>query len=92
MLLTTCISGRVFHYTRAVWLHVQHLGLSPAYNLQNSTHKYIKKLMALPFLPAQYVIPVFTALVDQMRLVSESKLKRYQCKTDKQLHAKIFST
>jgi len=27
-----------------------------------------------------------------MRLVSESKLKRYQRKTYKELHAKIFST
>ena len=45
------ILGCCFHWTQAVWRKVQELGLQVAYNSDDKTHKYIKKLLALPYIP-----------------------------------------
>ena len=46
------IQGCVFHWTQAVWRHCQGLGLQAAYTQDEDIQSYIKKLLALPFLPA----------------------------------------
>ena len=55
------ILGCYFHWAQAVWRKVQELGLTNAYRQDNKTHRYICKLLSLPYLPAEHIIPVFTA-------------------------------
>ena len=52
VLPTVQIFGCFFHWAQAVWRKVQALGLQSAYTSDNATHKYIMKLMSLPYLPA----------------------------------------
>ena len=53
------IKGCVFHWTQAVWRHVQSLGLQQAYSNDEGTHTFIRKLMALPFVPHEYIPMLF---------------------------------
>ncbi|XP_048755039.2 uncharacterized protein LOC125666009 [Ostrea edulis] len=59
------IKGCIFHWTQAVWRHVQSCGLVRAYKEQQAVHKYIRQLLALPFLPAQHIIETFPHLRDR---------------------------
>ena len=54
VLPTVQIFGCFFHWAQAVWRKVQALGLQSTYTSNNATHKYIKKLMSLPYLPAAH--------------------------------------
>lgn len=56
------IKGCCFHWCQAVWRHVQSVGLGPAYMERKSIWEYIKKLLVLPFLPANHIRPVFESL------------------------------
>ena len=56
------ILGCYFHWAQAVWLRVQDLGLQVAYNTDEKTHKYICKLLSLPYLPSEHIGAIFTAL------------------------------
>lgn len=57
--------GCTFHWSQAVWRKVQQLGLQVAYQKDPPTHTYIRKLFALPMLPAEHIIPVFNYLKDR---------------------------
>lgn len=39
---TVAIKGCIFHWTQAVWRHVQSLGLARAYKEQQEVHNYIR--------------------------------------------------
>ncbi|KAK3731012.1 hypothetical protein QZH41_018758, partial [Actinostola sp. cb2023] len=52
------LMGCVFHWTQAVWRKVQELGFAE----DDGTHRYIRQLMALPFLPATEIPRVFARL------------------------------
>lgn len=56
---TVAIKGCIFHWTQAVWRHVQSLGLARAYKEQQAVHSYIRQLLSLPFLPAQHIPDTF---------------------------------
>uniref|UniRef100_A0A8W8MYX2 MULE transposase domain-containing protein n=1 Tax=Magallana gigas TaxID=29159 RepID=A0A8W8MYX2_MAGGI len=56
---TVAIKGCIFHWTQAVWRHVQYLGLARAYKDQQAVHNYIRQLLSLPFLPAQQIPETF---------------------------------
>ena len=58
------VQGCVFHWTQAVWQKVQDLGLTTAYKGDDAVHKYIRQLMALPFLPHEHIKPMFHSLKD----------------------------
>lgn len=58
------IQGCTFHWTQAVWRKVQGLELSTAFHEDDATHKFIKRLMALPFLPHEYIRHMFQQLND----------------------------
>ena len=59
--------GCVFHWGQAVWRKAQDVGLRQAYLDDNTTHIFIRKLMALPLLPAEAVTPVFRVLEKKAR-------------------------
>ena len=71
------ILGCYFHWTQAVWRKVQELGLQLLYNNDNKTHKFICKLLPLPYLPAEYIEPVFTALQAKATTVPLQQLTQY---------------
>ncbi|XP_031553270.1 uncharacterized protein LOC116290391 [Actinia tenebrosa] len=52
--------GCVFHWSQAVWRKVQELGLTLPYE-----NDFIRKLLALPFLPATEIERVFNTLMQQ---------------------------
>ena len=59
------VRGCVFHWSQAVWRHCQDLGLRPSYMQQGAVYRYVRKLMALPFLPAEHISPAFELLKEQ---------------------------
>lgn len=59
------IKGCAFHWTKAVWTKVQNLGLATTFRERETTHVFIKQLMALPFLPWNYVEDVFNAMTNR---------------------------
>ncbi|KAL9955296.1 hypothetical protein ACROYT_G036599 [Oculina patagonica] len=56
------LHGCVFHWTQALWRKVQDLGLQSAYHHDRGTHAFIRKMMALPFLPEKEIQPMFQSL------------------------------
>ncbi|XP_073258751.1 uncharacterized protein [Porites lutea] len=56
------LQGCVFHWTQALWRKVQELGLQTAYSNDEATNRFIRKLMALPFLPHYEIRPMFVRL------------------------------
>jgi hypothetical protein len=56
------IQGCCFHWDQALWRKVQDLGLSTAYRDDEGTNKYIRRLMALPFLPHEHIKTMFISL------------------------------
>ncbi|XP_067024035.1 uncharacterized protein [Acropora muricata] len=56
------IKGCVFHWTQALWRKIQELGLQYQYNHDRGTYLYLRKFMALPFLPEDNIQPMFEQL------------------------------
>lgn len=56
------IKGCVFHWTQAVWRHVQEYGLVRTYRERQAVYWYIRQLLALTFLPATHIRETFDAL------------------------------
>ncbi|XP_066269846.1 uncharacterized protein [Branchiostoma lanceolatum] len=46
-------TGCMFHWAQCVWRKIQDAGLQTAYPQKAAVHKYLKKIMSLPFLPAE---------------------------------------
>lgn len=65
------IRGCVFHWTQAVWRKVQELGLEVAYTEDQGTYGWIRKLLALPFLPYTEITTQF----ERLRLGAEGPRK-----------------
>ena len=56
--------GCVFHLTQAIWRKIQQLGLQLWYNKRQSTFNFCRQLMALAFLPAEF-IPAQSAVIER---------------------------
>ena len=56
------MSGCAFHWTQAVWRFTQGKGLQTAFSTDPATHRYIKQLLALPYLPHQEIGPCLAEL------------------------------
>jgi len=59
---TVQLYGCLFHWNQAVFRKIQELGIAKSYMERRSTHNFCRKLMALPFLPATWIVPVFNQL------------------------------
>jgi hypothetical protein len=73
--------GCAFHFTQAVYRHVQQLGLQQAYQTDDGTFKYIRKLMALCFMPANHIPSLFGQLQGEASTDSLKSLVEYMRKT-----------
>lgn len=69
------IKGCVFHWTQAVYRKVLQLGLSTAYVQRRDKYEYIRKLLALPFLPSEHIVEAFKELERQALGVDNDLLK-----------------
>ena len=58
------IQGCVFHWTQAIWRKVQELGLVIAYQTNDAAHKFIRRIMALPFFPREHIPQMFMEVHD----------------------------
>ena len=54
--------GCAFHWTQAVYRHIQHAGLQTAYSHDLGVHQVCKQLLGLPFVPAVHIEPIFEVL------------------------------
>lgn len=60
------VHGCVFHFHQALYRKLQSLGLAQAYNTDEATRRFCRKVMALPFLPSAHIAPVFRALQQEV--------------------------
>ncbi len=51
--------GCTFHWSQAVWRQLQKQGLATAYMEHDSVHRYCRRIMSLPFLPAAAIVEAF---------------------------------
>lgn len=51
--------GCGFHWGQAVWRKVQELGLQSAYTNDNKTYKFLRQLLALPYVPHEHIESLF---------------------------------
>ena len=65
ILPTVQIYGCYFHLSQAVWKKVQTLGLQVTCTEDNSTYKFIQKFLALLYLPAEHIQPIFIKLQEK---------------------------
>ncbi|XP_078359100.1 uncharacterized protein LOC144643656 [Oculina patagonica] len=75
------IKGCLFHLTQALWRKVQELGLQTVYNSDQGTHDLIRKMMALPFLPAKIIKQSFQKLKRKATSDALKKFAKYVEKT-----------
>jgi len=54
--------GCGFHWGQAVWRKIAEVGLQTAYQSDDAVYRYLRKLLALPFLPADSITTVFGQL------------------------------
>ena len=54
--------GCAFHWTQALWRKIQELGLQVPYTHDDATYKFLRKVMSLPFLPADNIPRAFERL------------------------------
>ena len=60
-----------FHWAQTVWWHIQEVGLQKAYNTNRGTRKFLKEVMALPYLPADEILPTFEELLQMTTLTEQ---------------------
>ena len=58
------LRGCSFHWGQTVWRKIQDVGLAPAYRERRNTHKYLRELLCLLFLPHQHIQPLFKDFQD----------------------------
>ena len=61
------IRGCSYHWSQAVWKNIQKIGLQPAYQKRDWVYKILRRLLVLPFLPAEHILPSFEHLEHQCR-------------------------
>lgn len=77
VLPTVKIMGCVFHWTQALWRKIQALGLQSAYTSDNGTFKFLRRVMALPFLPHDQIADVFDILQEKATTVPLQEFMAY---------------
>ena len=58
----TKIFGCWFHYTQAIWRHIQKFGLALSYRNNPELAVFARQIMALPFLPCDLIHSTYSCL------------------------------
>ena len=83
------IQGCVFHWTQAIWRKVQSIELSTAYTSDQGTYDYVRRLMALPFIPQEHITAMLTRLQREATNKQLRELTDYI--NDQLIHSSIFT-
>ena len=49
------LKGCAFHWSQAVWRHVQSVGLAETYMRREGLHSFVRQVLALQFLPSAHI-------------------------------------
>ena len=75
------VCGCWFHFTQRIWAKTQKLGLSQSFRNSHVVAKFIRQLMAIPFLPAPLITPTYSFLqlptLESPEMIKLEKLKKY---------------
>ena len=71
------MKGCAFHWAQAVWRKTQELGLQTSFNNDSATNRYIKQLLALPYLPHQHIKDCLEQLKDEASTPATLELCEY---------------
>ena len=72
------IYGCWFHFTQCVWRKTQKLGLTRSFKDNVQVSKFIRQLMAIPFLPAALIIPTYNLIETPVLPVDYVKVRKTQ--------------
>ena len=75
------IYGCWFHYTQRIWGKTQKLGLVQSFREYHELATYIRKLMAIPYLPASDILSTFTLLDSPTNLPVSEELNSLNYKS-----------
>ena len=70
------VNGCWFHYTQAIWRKIQKCGLASTYRGNSECASFVKKIMAVPFLPAELILPTYTLL--QIPTLQQSQMDKLE--------------
>jgi hypothetical protein len=70
------VRGCGFHWGQAVWRKIQEIGLQSSYNNDVGTRKFLRKELALPYVPVAHVQDLFTALKTEIENSPADLLQR----------------
>lgn len=68
------MSGCLFHFTQAINRKIQEIGLSVAYKKDVGTRATCRRLMALPLLPNEHIVPIFCRLEQELDVDTPEKI------------------
>ncbi len=54
----------MFHLQQRIFKKIQKVGLQQAYCERGDKYTYLRKLMALPYLPVEQIVPAYNRLKD----------------------------
>ena len=75
------MSGCLFHWSQAVFRKIQEVGLAQAYREDNGTRKLLRKMLALPYLPAEHMEGAFRRLREQCTTEALQQVATYMDST-----------
>ena len=64
------LSGCWFNFTKRIWAKTQKLGLTKRFRENNEIANFVRQLMAIPFLPAELISPIFLILPNRSFLLA----------------------
>ncbi|KAI6650563.1 hypothetical protein LOD99_7613 [Oopsacas minuta] len=70
------VNGCWFHYTQAIWRKTQKYGLASTCRGNLECASFVKKIMAIPFLPAELILPIYNLL--QIPTLQQSQMKKLE--------------
>ncbi|KAI6654464.1 hypothetical protein LOD99_860 [Oopsacas minuta] len=70
------VNGCWFHYTQAIWRKTQKYGLASTCRGNSECASFVKKIMAIPFLPAELILPIYNLL--QIPTLQQSQMKKLE--------------
>ena len=70
------MNGCWFHYTQAIWRKTQKCGLASTYRRNHECVSFVKKIMAIPFLPAELILPTYSLL--QIPTLQQSQMTKLE--------------
>ena len=75
------VYGCWFHFTKRIWAKTQKVGLSHGFKNNLHIQKFVKELMAIPFLPPSLIYPTYSLLqmpsLEDIEMIKLEEMKKY---------------